>query len=74
MSTDDLELTGATMPPDGNNRDREPVNRAVARDRVSERLPPIGPSTVRALPLGSSEQTRQSRSHGARDSYAAVRV
>ena len=40
------------MTPDGNNCDGKPVNRAVAGDGMRKRLPPIRPSTVRALPLG----------------------
>ena len=52
MSADDFELTRRTMTPDGNNRDREPVNGAVAGNGMSQRLPAIGPATLRALPLG----------------------
>lgn len=51
MSTDNFELTRATMTPDGDNRDREPVDRAVAGDGMRQRLPPVATSTLRALPL-----------------------
>lgn len=51
-SADYFELTRATMTPDRNNRYRYPVNRAVAGDGTRKRIPPIDPSTLRALPLG----------------------
>ena len=49
VSTNYLELARAAVTADSDNRDWQPVNRAVPGDGMRERLPPIEPA-LRALP------------------------
>jgi len=65
-SSDDLELTRVNMTPDSDNRDREPIDRAVTGNGMNESLPSIEPCLVRGLPGGrcpSSEQPAQPNCH-----------
>src|SRR5438132_4760895 len=66
-SSDDFELTRVNVTPDSDNRDRQPIDRAVTGNGMIESLPSIRPGLARGLPGGrypSSDQPGQPRGHG----------
>src|SRR5437588_10402500 len=66
-SSDDFELTRVNMTPDSNNRDGEPIDRAVAGNGMSQSLPSIQPFSARRLSGGRYpflDQPGQPMRHG----------